>query len=183
MGDKDKLYNIEVPWEDSLSFQAKIKDEKAGLGEIVDELVRTIQFTPKLHYGHLMNWDSRIPYANKEIDEKNKVAAFILLREQPYIVIMEGRGMKWFEAIYGVRIDGEKLKGKIIDWGWGDHGPDGDHGTHYRFTLNKIEEGILKYTQQKRTGFTWKEYWGGLGKEVCTETKPFEKELDLKKID
>jgi len=169
MEQKDKLGTLKLPYDDCITFEAKIKDGKAGLGEIVDELVTRIQSTPKLHYGHKMNWDSRIPYNNKEIDKKNKVAAFILLKEEPYIVIMGGRGMEWFEAIYGLRIDGDKLKGRIIDFGYGSHGSDGDRGNHYRFILDGIEDGVLKYTQKWRNG---------LGK-----IEPLKRKFDLKEID
>jgi|TARA_B100001971_G_scaffold124017_1_gene114186 hypothetical protein len=169
-------YNEQCP----KNFTANV-EKNAGLEQIINEVITNIK-DAEMPCGHrIFRSDARIPYSNLEIDEKNNVGAFILLNESNSIIVMEGSKMSWSEGIYGIRRKGNIIKGKLIKFGEGSHGPDGDNGDHYRFILKGIKDGILKYTAKTRTEFDYKPYWYST-KRICKKVEDFEREYDLKDI-
>ncbi len=78
--------------------------------------------------------DARIPYDNKEVDESNGVAAFVLLNEIP---VVGGHNIK--EAIYGIHRDNKELRGRLIayDYSYGNK--------YFRHVVDKIEDCVLIY--------------------------------------
>lgn len=122
-------------------------------------------------------WDWKI--SQLLVDEENKVAAVVILRER-WILI--GGGMRWREEVYGIKFKEGVHRIRRISAGEASHNPeDGDTGNHYRFGLQGIKNGILRYAHSKRTEF--KPFKGqfvtGL---VCTRVEDFEKTYDLKDI-
>lgn len=142
------------------SFEAEI-DENASLEELVSEVISEIK-NVEIKGIRIFDYASRIPYDNKVIDEKNKVAAFVLLRETMLV-----GGMNWKEAIYGIRVKGKKLEGTKIAYNHGYSVNDafGHQGCNEgsRLMVIKIENGILKYVLKTKDG-------------------TYERECDLKKL-
>lgn len=120
--------------------------------KIIEEMVSSIKntrYVDKTEYGFYEN--ARIPYSNKAIDEKNKVAGFILLNEIKY-----ADGMSWQEGVYGLYVVENKVIGGLLSLE-ANYYIDGKYGNyHYRFVMGEIRDGILIYTQK----YTQKIIWG-----------------------
>lgn len=128
---------------------------KRPLKAVVDECVEAISGWKSpwgkvfLDYG-----DNRayIPLSNVETDESRGVAAFVLLQETPLIAILQGPARGWDEAIYAIRLEDGVVQGWLISHGSGYYGPDGDaFGSHYRFVLTEIKNGMLSYNEMTKT--------------------------------
>lgn len=139
-GKRDALFGAIV-------YPVEFKAEIEG-NEPMDELVKsTIREIPEASYkerkrqGVRDTWiafdgaRSRIPYSNKAIDDNLGVAGFVLLNEES----IAGGKTNIDEGVYGIRKDGDNLRGRLIEYGHS--GPDGEYIRH---VVNGMEEGILK---------------------------------------
>ena len=78
-------------------------------------------------------------------DNKNKAAGFVLLQEIGLV-----GGMSWKEGCYGIKINKNKLKGKLLKFNRGYYCSERDcENPGSRLLISKINNGILEYTHQK----------------------------------
>ena len=169
------------------NFEAEINEEEGmNLEKIINEVISRIKGAKGPERSKIFEHDARIPCSNVAIDNENNVAGFVLLQENHWIAVMEGPGMTWYEGGYGIKIDGNKVRGRIIDFGYGSHGPDGDSGDHYRFVVSGVENGMLKYVAKKRVEWESKPhsiYGFNVGsKSIAKKIEDFERKVDLKNI-
>jgi hypothetical protein len=159
-----------------LEFAAEI-DENVPLAKIVENIIEQIKlWRNEPGFENTFSSDTR---ANQIIvDTENQAAAFLLLREDFYIF----GNMRWQEAVYGIKIQENILKGTNIDFGAGRHGPEGDTGSHDRFVLSRIGDKILHYKHGVRTEWETRPDRFGIPCTFCKKTESEIKEYDLEKI-
>ncbi len=145
-------YNVQCP----SKFTAEVAG-KSDLEQIIGKVIKKIK-DADVPCGHQIFYDdAKIPYNNQEIDKKNKVVAFVLLQETPLV-----GGMSWKEGIYGLKLDGKKLKGELIKYNSGSHANDGfgkiNINPGSRLMVDKIKDGVLHYTYKTSDGSHKKRY-------------------------
>lgn len=143
------MYDVSGP----RKFTADIKGE-INLEKIVDKLLLEI---PQYHEGNSIFRD-RVRISSKVIDEKNKVAAFVLLNESSHMA-----GMSWDEVAYGIKVnDDNKIIGQLINSNYGSHTNTGfekeEINPGSRLMVGNIKDEVLNYTLKSKDGDGLGEY-------------------------
>ena len=145
-------YNVECP----SRFTAEVAG-KSDLEQIIGKVIKKIKDSDVPCRHQIFYGNARIPYGNQEINKKNKAAAFVLLQETHLV-----GGMSWKEGIYGLKLDGKKLQGKLIEYNSGTHANDGfgiiNINPGSRLIVDKIKDGVLYYTYKTSDGSHKKRY-------------------------